>query len=101
MLEFSLLDGMPHTVLTRFVLRSFSGLAMATAAYAQAAVEYAAKSSSSALSGSGGGARLGACPVDGTLLTCVRQSYPVVFYAATVAACVFVVSLLFRQGRRV
>jgi hypothetical protein len=85
-LKFSLLDGMPNTVLTRFVLRSLSGLAIATAAYAQAAVEYAAKSSSSALSGSGGGARL---------------SYPVVFYAATVAACVFVVSLLFRQGRRV
>ena len=85
----------------RFVLRFFCGLALATAAFAQAAVEYAAKSSTSALGGTSGGARLGACTVDETFVTCVRQSYPLVFYAATVAVCIFVLTLVFRQGRRV
>ena len=99
--KFSLRDGMLNISPPRFVLRSLSGFALATAAYAQAAVEYAAKSSTSAISGSGGSARLGACPVDGALITCVKQAYPVTFHVAVAGACVFVVTLLFRQGRRV
>jgi hypothetical protein len=92
---------MLNIVPPRFVLRSLSGLALATAAYAQAAVEYAAKSSTSAISRSGGSARFGACPLDAELITCMKQAYPVTFHVAVAAACVFVVTLLFRQGRRV
>jgi hypothetical protein len=92
---------MPDIVPPRFVVRSLSGFALATTAYAQAAVEYAAKSATSAISQSGGSARLGACPVDGALITCIKQAYPATFHVAVAAACVFVVALVFRQGRRV
>ena len=92
---------MPRTVLIRLALPPVTSLAVTTAAYAQAAVEYATKSSSSALSGSGGSARLGACPVDGSFITCLRQAYPVTFDVAAVVICVIVFSLLFRRVRRV
>jgi hypothetical protein len=64
-------------------------------------VEYAAKSATGAISGSGSVVYLGACRVDGTLITCARHSYPVTFQIVILAMCVFVGTLMFRKGRRV
>jgi len=99
--EFLRLEDMPRTVLIRLALPPLTSLAVTTFAYAQAAVEYAAKSSSSALSGSGGSARLCACPVDDSFITCLRETYPVAFDVTAVAICVIVFTLLFRRVRRV
>jgi hypothetical protein len=82
----------------RIVLRCLCALAIAIAARAQAAVEYAAKSAAGAVSGSGASAHLGACRVDSTLIPCIRQFYPVAFYVAVAAICVFLWSL-FRKSR--
>jgi hypothetical protein len=84
----------------RVLLRSLCALALSTAAYAQAVVEYAAKSATGAISGSGSGVHLGACPVDSTLITCVRQFYPVTFQVVILAMCAFVGTLMLRRGRR-
>jgi hypothetical protein len=92
---------MPTLVPPRSVRRCLGALALANAAYAQAAVEYAAKSASGALSGSGSDVHLGACRIDSTLITCVRQFYPVMFQVVIVAICVFAATLLFRTGRKV
>jgi hypothetical protein len=85
----------PH----RIILRCLCALALAIAACAQAAVEYAAKSATGAVSGSGTSAHLGACRVDSTLVPCIRQFYPVAFYVAVAAVCVFLGSLVFRKSR--
>jgi hypothetical protein len=92
---------MPTLIPPRFVPRFLCALPIATAAHAQAVVEYAAKSATGALSGSGSGVHLGACRVDSTLLTCARQFYPVTFQIVILAMCVFVGTLMFRKGRRV
>ena len=85
----------------RIALGCLCAFALANATYAQAVAEYAAKSATGALSGSGSGVQLGACQVDSTLITCVRASYPVTFYVVILAMCVFVGTLMLRKGRRV
>jgi hypothetical protein len=92
---------MPTLIPHRFVLLFLCALSIATAARAQAVVEYAAKSATGALSCSGSVVYLGACRVDSTLITCAGQSYPVTFQIVILAMCVFVGTLMFRKGRRV
>jgi hypothetical protein len=95
------LGATPTLIPPRFVLLFLCALSIATAARAQAVVEYAAKSATGALSGSGSGVHLGACRVDSTLMTCARQSYPVTFQVVILAMCVFVGTLIFGRCRRV
>jgi hypothetical protein len=92
---------MPTLIPPRIVLGCLCALALANAAYAQAAAEYAVKSSTGALSGSGSSIHLGACPVDTSLISCVSHYYPVSIQIAILALCVFVGTLMFRRGRRV
>jgi len=79
--------------------RFICALALAAAARGQAVVEYAAKSATSALSGSGSSAHLGACRVDSTFVTCIRQFYPATFYVAVAVICVFLGTLMYRKSR--
>ena len=88
-----------HMVPPLVLTRCLCAFALATAAYAQAVVEYAAKSATGALSDSGSRVHLGACPVDDTLITCVRQLYPVTFQVV-IGMCAFVGTLMLRRGRR-
>jgi hypothetical protein len=89
-------------VLARSVLRSLGALSLATAAFGQAAVEYAAKSSTSALSGSGGVSHVGVCPVDNALITCLSHTYPVAFQGTVLAICAFLALVVMaRNSRRV
>lgn len=60
---------------TRLALAILAVLAQATDAFSQAAVEYALQSSGGALSASGG-ASIGGCSVNSTLLACLTRSYP-------------------------
>lgn len=60
----------------RLTLRIVAALACATVGLGQTAVEYALKSSGSAVSASGQHASIGACRVDSTLLACLSRSYP-------------------------
>lgn len=75
-------------------------LSIASAAHAQAVVEYAAKSATSAASGTSGGASLGACRVDSTVISCLRQNYPVAFQVVLVVICLLVAILIFRPRQR-
>lgn len=95
------LEEMLTLIPPRNVLGCLCALAMANTAYPQAAVEYAAKSSTGALSGSGSGLHLGACPVDTSLISCVSHYYPVSFQIVILAMCALVGTLMFRKGRRV
>jgi hypothetical protein len=83
----------------RIALRSLSAVSLTSVAHAQAAVEYAAKSATSVLSGGGSGAHMGACPLDSTLIPCIRQFYPVTFYVAVAAICVLLGSLMYPKRR--
>jgi hypothetical protein len=58
----------------RIALRYLWALTLPTVAHAQAAVEYAAKSATSALSGGARQAHLGVCPLDSTLVPCVKPA---------------------------
>jgi len=80
--------------------RCLCALSVASAARAQAVVEYAAKSATSAVSGTSGGASLGACRVDSTVISCLRQNYPVAFQVVIVAICLLVAILIFRPRQR-
>ena len=66
--------------------------------FAQAIVEYAAKSASSAAAGQDRGSLLGGCPLDSALISCINQHYPVAFKVAVVGLCV-VGLMMFRKGR--
>lgn len=101
MIELLPLGDMPTLIPSRLVVGCLCALSIATAARAQAVVEYAAKSATGALPGSGSGVHLGACRVDSTLITCARQFYPVTFQIVILAMCVFAGTLMFRKGRRV
>jgi hypothetical protein len=68
-------------------------------AQAQAAVEYAAKSATGALSGDGSGMHLGACRLDSTVIHCVKQFYPRMFYVAIVVICVLLSALMYPKSR--
>jgi hypothetical protein len=68
----------------RAAFRIIAAAALAAPAYAQAAVEYALKSSGSALSGDASGAGILGCRVDSTLPECLIRHYP---KGALVAAC--------------
>ena len=80
--------------------RCLCALSVASAARAQAVVEYAAKSATSAASGTSGGASLGACRVDSTVISCLRQNYPVAFQVVLVVICLLVAILVFRPRQR-
>jgi hypothetical protein len=80
--------------------RCLCALSIASAARAQAVVEYAAKSATSAVSGTSGGASLGACRVDNTVISCLRQNYPVAFQVVVVVICLLVAILIFRPRQR-
>ena len=79
--------------------RCLCALSIASAARAQAVVEYAAKSATSAASGTSG-ASLGACRVDNTVISCLRQNYPVAFQVVLVVICLLVAILIFRPRQR-
>lgn len=81
------------------VLRCSCVIVLATIADAQATVEYAAKSAAGAVSGGVSSAHLGACQIDSMLVPCIRQLYPVTFYVAVVAICVFLLILMFPKRR--
>jgi hypothetical protein len=87
----------------RAALRLLFAVSLATAAFAQAAVEYAAKSSQSAMQGSSGGvAHVGACPVDSELISCLSHRYPMAFQGTILAVCAFfVITMMTRNRRRV
>jgi hypothetical protein len=80
--------------------RALCALSVAAVARAQAVVEYAAKSAVSAGSGTPGGASLGACRVDSTLISCLRQNYPVAFQVVLVVICLLAAVLVFRPRQR-
>jgi hypothetical protein len=82
------------------IRRSLCALSVASAARAQAVVEYAAKSATSAASGTSGGASFGACRVDSTVISCLRQNYPVAFQVVLVVICLLVAILAFRPRQR-
>ena len=50
-----------------------------TLAYAQASLDYAARSVGSVMANGPGQLYLGACPMDNSVMTCVHQYYPTVF----------------------
>ena len=76
-------------------------LSIVPAAWGQAIVEYAAKSSTSAVSGTSSAARLGACPVDSALLSCLSRNYPAAFQISVVVVVLCVALYLLRPGQRV
>ena len=63
-------------LLSRLTLIVIAALSCVTVGYGQAAVEYALKSSGSAVSASGEDATIGGCRVDSTVMTCLSRSYP-------------------------
>ena len=63
-------------MLSRLTLIFLASLSCATVGYGQAAVEYALKSSGSAVSTSGADATIGGCRVDSSVMTCLSRSYP-------------------------
>jgi hypothetical protein len=85
---------------SRLLARWFCLLSIASAAWAQAIVEYAAKSSTSAASGTSRAARLGACPVDSALLSCLNHHYPAAFQISVVVVCLSVALFLLRPRQR-
>jgi hypothetical protein len=50
-----------------------------TLAHAQATLDYAARSAGSALASGPGQMYVGACPMDGSVITCIHQYYPTLF----------------------
>jgi len=66
---------MSKGLLSRLALTMLAASACATVGHAQAAAEYALKSSGSAVSGVANGS-IGGCRVDSALFTCLSRSYP-------------------------
>ena len=83
----------------RMAFRCLCSVTLVTAAHAQAAVEYAAKSATGAVSGAASSPHLGACPLDSTLVPCLRQFYPATFYAAVAIICVLLLGLIYPKRR--
>jgi hypothetical protein len=83
----------------RILWRCLCAFVLATAACAQAIVEYAAKSATGTLAAHGTTAHLGACRVDSTLVPCLRQFYPATLYAAVTAICILLATLMYRNSR--
>ena len=84
----------------RFVRQGICALGFTTAAWAQAAVEYAARSAAGAVSATGGDFHVGACQVDRTLIACVSHLYPKAFQLVMLAICVFIGTVLMVRNRR-
>jgi hypothetical protein len=63
-------------LLSRLTLIILAALSSVTVGYGQAAVEYALKSSGSAVSAGRADGVIGGCRVDSKLLTCLSRSYP-------------------------
>jgi len=75
--RFGMLDcNRSKSLLSRLTLKILVALACVTVGHGQTAVEYALKSSGSAVSGHAADATVGGCKVDSTLLTCLSRSYP-------------------------
>lgn len=85
--------------LSRIFLTCVGVFALAPLVRAQAALEYAARSASTALSSTRVGLHLGVCPVDKGVVPCVHQYYPGPFYVAIVGIC-FLLYVLFFPKRR-
>jgi hypothetical protein len=81
--------------LSRIVLVCLSVAASTSALHAQAAVEYAAKTAGSSLSGM----HLGSCSLDRTLIPCAQHSYPAAFYLAIIGIFLAVGFLLYPKSR--
>ena len=84
-------------LLSRLTLTILAELTCTTVGNGQAAVEYALKSSGSAVSASGADATIGVCRVDSTLLTCLSHSYP----KTTIIVIVLLALMLMRQLTKV
>ncbi len=83
-------------MLSRVASGFLAALASAAAAHGQAAAEYAARSTGSAISASGGDAAIGGCVVGSTLLTCLSRSYP----KTTIVVIGLLVVMIFRWVNR-
>lgn len=88
----------PAMTLSRIGPACYAG-GFATSLHAQAAVEYATKSASSALSHGGAGIHLGVCPVDSAVVSCVHQYYPMPFYVGIIGICLLLGLLLYPKRR--
>jgi hypothetical protein len=75
---------------------SFYACAFPAFAKAQAAVEYAAKAASGALSKTGE-IRLGICHLDSAVASCIHRYYPREFYFGVFMAGVFVAMVIFKR----
>jgi hypothetical protein len=67
--------------------------------YAQAAVEYAAKSAGAALGNTAARIHFGVCPLDSALVACVHKRYPATFYVALIVICFLFGKLLYPRRR--
>ena len=95
--RFGMLDcNRSKALLSRLTLIILAALACAIDGYGQAAVEYALKSSGSAVPASGAGAIIGGCRVDSTLLTCLSHAYP----KTTIIVVVLLAVMFLRQLTR-
>jgi lipoprotein signal peptidase len=73
--------------------------ALAATLQAQAAVEYAAKGASGAVSNALDRMHLGVCAVDSALIPCVHKYYPVSFYIAVGVVCLVFWALIPHKHR--
>jgi hypothetical protein len=73
--------------------------ALAGTLQAQAAVEYAAKGASGAISKTLDRMQLGVCPVDSALIPCVHKYYPGSFYIAVGIVCLVFWALIHTKSR--
>jgi hypothetical protein len=85
--------------LFRLVLACVSGGILSSCAYAQAAIEYAARTAGTSITNGSGELRLGSCPVDSSVLPCVQHYYPTAFYVAVVSVCLVVAYGLYPKSR--
>ena len=76
-------------------------LACTATAAAQAAVEYAARSSASAVSSAGSDLQMGVCPVNASLFRCMRDYYPLTFKVCVVGICLILAAAIMRSFRSV
>jgi hypothetical protein len=83
----------------RIIMRCLCAVASTAVVHAQAAVEYAAKSASGALSGDASAIHVGVCRLDSNLVPCVKHFYPTTFYVAIIASCIVLGVLMYPKRR--
>ncbi len=86
-------------LLLRLVCGVLAALGCVRVAHGQAVVEYALKTSGSAVATSGAGPAIGGCRVDSTLLTCLGESYPKATLVVIGLLTVMIVRRLVRAHR--